>query len=754
MLGTRVARVEDPGFLTVGGRYVGDVDVPGAAHLTFVRSTMAHARLLGVDASAARAASGVVAVFTGEDLDDLPPAPPALAQADSRMRRPYLATDTVRFAGETVAVVVSETPAEGVDAAELVTIDYEPLAVVVDPETALEGEALLFPEAESNVASEIPWGPEPPDGDLFAGCDVVVEARLVNQKMAVAPLEPRSCAAHWDDGRLTQWSCCQGAHPVMAALRKAFGLPRGQVRVLVPDVGGAFGGKGGNYPEEILTAWTARRLARPTRWTETRTEHMLAFSPGRAQVHYATLGGRRDGALLAYRLRVVQDIGAYPSTFGAMMPGMTRLMASGTYVIPKVSYTAQSVVTNTTPVGAFRGAGRPEAAAAIERMVDLFADEAGLDPLEVRRRNHIPAADFPHTTPTGASLDSGAYTEALDLAASTAGYHDLRGEQRRRREAGDPTLLGVGVASYVEVTNPGGTGEYGAVEVHPDGSATVRTGSSPHGQGHVTAWSMLASEATGIPLERITVRYGDTDLVPRGGITGGSRSLQAAGSAVWEASGQLVERARQLAADRLEASVDDVVLDRPSAAFHVTGSPSPRLTWSELASAAPEPLSAEVDSPAPGSTFPFGAHVAVVEIDSETGRVTLRRLVAVDDAGRRLNPLIVEGQIHGGVAAGVAQALIEEVRYDEEGNLLTSNFADYGFISAPELPSFELAPMETPSPRNPLGAKGIGESGAIGATPAVQNAVVDALSHLGVRHVDLPLTSQRVWEALRVAGRR
>ena len=752
MLGTRVLRVEDPAFLTVGGRYVGDIDLPGAAHLTFVRSTIAHAVLLEVDVSAALDAPGVVAVFTAADLDDLPPAPPALPTANAGMVRPYLAAGTVRFVGEPVALIVSETAAQGADAAELVAVDYEPLAVVVDPETAAAGEVLLFPDLGTNLASEIPWGPAPPGDDLFAGCDVVVQARLINQKMAVAPLEPRSCAAEWADDRLTQWSSCQGAHAVKASLRSALGLDRAQVRVIVPDVGGAFGGKGGNYAEEILVGWTARRLGRPMRWTETRTEHMQSFVAGRAQVHDAKLGGTSDGTLLAYQLHVVQDVGAYPSSFAPLLPGMTRLMASGTYAIPQVSYSAQSVVTNTTPVGAFRGAGRPEAAAAIERMVELFAAQAGLDPVEVRRRNHIPADAFPYTTPTGASLDSGAYTAALDLALRAAGYEDLRAEQAKRRQAGDTTLLGIGVSSYVEVTNPAGSGDFGAITVHPDGSATVRTGSSPHGQGHVTSWSMLASEATGIPIDRIAVHYGDTDEVPRGAGTGGSRSLQSAGSAVWEASGVLVERARQLAADTFEASVDDVVLDRATAAFHVTGSPSVRLTWSELATAAAEPLAAEVDTPAPGATFPFGAHVAVVEIDAETGRVILRRLIAVDDAGRVLNPLIVEGQIHGGLAAGVAQALMEEIRYDDDGNPLTANLADYGFISAAELPSFELASMETPSPRNPLGAKGIGESGAIGSTPAVQNAVVDALAHLGVRHVDLPLTPERVWTAIRGAG--
>jgi carbon-monoxide dehydrogenase large subunit len=431
-----------------------------------------------------------------------------------------------------------------------------------------------------------------------------------------------------------------------------------------------------------------------------------------------------------------------------MMPLRTRLMASGCYAIPSVDYSYTTVVTNTTPVGAFRGAGRPEAAAAIERMVDLFAAELGLDRVAVRRRNFIAADAFPYATSTGASYDSGAYDDALQLALDGAGYDRLRDEQARRRLADDPCLLGIGVSSYVESSNPAAAAEFGALEVHADGRATIRTGSSPHGQGLGTAFRMVASDVTGIAIDNIDFVYGDTDLVPRGGGTGGSRSLQVGGSAVRLAAEQLVELARRRAADLLEANVDDVVLDRGSAEFHVAGAPSLARTWADIATSVKDPLAAEVDFEPDGATFPFGAHVAVVEVDSYTGRVTLLRLVAVDDAGCVVNPLILDGQIHGGIASGVAQALVEEIRYAADGSPLTANFADYGIISAAELPSFELVPMQTPSPRNPLGVKGVGESGTVGATPAVQNAVVDALAHLGVRHLDLPLTSERVWRAL------
>ena len=748
ILGTRVIRVEDPGFLTVGGNYIADLDLPGAAHVTYVRSTVAHARILSIDAEDARQAPGVVAVFTSADLGSLPPAAPPMPFMNPAMARPFLAGDRVRFVGEPVAVIVSDTRTQGADAAELVLVDYEPLPAVIDFEHSATDPTLLFPDAGTNVVHEIPTAADP---HLFDGCDVTVTARLENTRMAVAPIEPRACAAVWDGERLTQWACSQGAHNTRAGIAARLGLTNEQVRVIVPDVGGGFGGKQGTYPEEIMVGWLAINLGRPMRWVESRTEHMVAFAHGRGQVQYATLGGTRDGTLLAYKLHVVQDCGGYPSNFGALMPMMTRTMASGCYRLPKIEYSSQSVLTNTTPVGAFRGAGRPEAAAAIERMVELFATEAGVDAIEVRRRSFIRPEQFPYETPTGANYDVGAYQSALDVALDAAGYTELRAEQAARRAHDDHVLMGIGIATYVEITNPMSGGEFGAIEVHADGSATVRTGSSPHGQGHATSWSMIASDLTGIPMEHIRFVYGDTDLVPRGGGTGGSRSLQVGGSAVKIATETLVDRARGLAADLLEANVDDIVLDRGTGTFHVAGTPTQGRTWAELATAAagtPSTLAEEVDFVPNGATFPFGTQIAVVDIDTETGDVRVRRLIGVDDAGRILNPLLLEGQIHGGMASGIGQALIEHVRYDEHGNPLTANFADYGIISMTELPSFELHEHETPTPRNPLGAKGIGESGTIGATPAVQNAVCDALAHLGIRHVDMPFTPERMWRTL------
>jgi carbon-monoxide dehydrogenase large subunit len=744
ILGTRVLRTEDPRFLTAGGNFIDGLDLPGALHVVYVRSAAAHARVAGIDTSAARSMPGVVAVLTAADVD-LPPEPRAHRRVPDAMERPRIACDVVRFVGEIVAVVVARTRAQATDAADAVVVEYEPLPAIVDPEAAQLEDVLLFPEAGTNVAFAMPSRAE---SDPFDACEVVVEQRIVNQRVAPCPMEVRAAAAQWDGNRLTQWACTQNPHGTRSGLAAALGLQTGDVRVVTPDVGGGFGAKHGTYPEEVIVAWLARRLERPVRWVETRTESMTALGHGRAQVQVARLGGTRDGRLLAYRLRVLQDVGAYPSG-ATLLPYMTRLMATGVYDVPSVDVDVVDVVTNTTPVEAYRGAGRPEATAAIERMVDRFAVEIGLDPAAVRRRNLVAPDRFPFTTPTKATYDSGAYEAALDRALGAAGYERLRAEQAERRARSDVHQLGIGLSMYVEITNPVNEPEYGSVEVRADGTAIARTGTSAHGQGHDTAFAMLVSAATGIPFESIEVRHGDTDDVPRGHGTGGSRSLQAGGSALSGAVDALVAHARERAAELLEANPDDVVIDRERGVFHVAGTPALARSWAELA--AEEPLAAEFDFEPPGATFPFGAHVAVVEVDTETGRVRLLRHVACDDAGTIVNPLLVDGQVHGGIAQGAGQALYEEFVYDEDGNPRTANLADYAFPSAAELPSFERVPMETPTPLNPLGAKGIGEAATIGATPAVQNAVVDALAHLGVRHVDMPCTPENVWRAIRSA---
>ncbi len=749
IFGTRVLRREDPRILTVGGTYVDDLDdhrLAGAVYVTFVRSTVAHARIRSIDVSDAATAPGVLGVFTAPDVK-LRPTPPIVAAAHPAITRPVLPVSTVRFVGEPVAIVVTEAKHQGEDAAELVVVDYEPLPAVVDLEDAASDRVVLHEAAGTNRAFELG---APFDDHLFDGCEVVVRQRLRNNRVAHAPLEVRGAAAAWDGERLTLWMSTQSPQLARDGIQSALRLEPGQLHLITPDVGGGFGGKVAATPEEVLVGWVARHLARPARWNETRTENMTAMAHGRGQVQHVTIGGSRDGRVDAYRLEIICDVGAY-CRFGVWMGAMTHLMAQSVYAIPRVEAHNTSVMTNTTPTMAFRGGGRPEAIAAMERAMDLFAVEIGMDPVDVRRKNLIPADAFPFETHTGATYDTGDYERALDLVLDRSGYEQLRKEQAERRALGDPIQLGIGVAVYVEITGGSAPGtEVAKVEITPAGGARVYTGSSPHGQGHVTSWSMIASDRLGIPMDSIEVIHGDTDLVPVGKGTMGSWSLQLAGSAVHQASVELVELARQRAADQLEANPDDVVLDTTSGRFHVMGTPTASRSWAELATA-DEPLVADTAFRAASPTFPFGAHVAVVEVDTETGKVVVRRFVAVDDAGTILNPMIFDGQIHGGVAQGIAQALCEEVVYDDDGNPLTTNFADYGIISGPELPSFELVSMETPTTANPLGAKGVGESGAVGATPAVQSAVVDALSHLGVRHVDIPLTAERVWTAVREA---
>ncbi len=759
ILGTRVLRREDPAFLTVGGTYVADVRDPvldGAAYVTYVRSEMAHALIRSIDAAAATAMPGVVAVFTAADLDTPPAAHAAMTASmgfPANLARPLLAIDRVRFVGELVAIVVTEQPYQGPDAAAAVIVDYEPLPVVLDPLAGrADGAPLLHPDHASNVCFDIAGMGVPTDfaDDFFAACEVTASARIVNQRVAACPLEVRSAAAGYAaDGRLTMWASSQGAQQVRDELIAALGLAEGSVRVIAgPDVGGGFGPKIGTYPEELLVGWCVGKLRRPVRWVETRTENMIAMGHGRDQVQFVTIGGTADGTVTHYRIDIVHDCGAYP-LLGAFLPFLTHMMATGCYDIANLETRAVSVMTNKVPTVAYRGAGRPEAAAAIERAMDLFADAAGLDPAAVRVKNFIQPDQFPFATKSGAAVyDCGDYPGALERLLALAGYDGLLATQAARRAAGGPRQLGIGLAVYVETTGDP-DGEHGRVTVHADGSATVFSGSSAHGQGHKTAWSMLAANELGIPMERITVIEGDTDLVPQGVGTFGSRSLQLGGVAVLNASRSVVTAAKSIAARLLEADDADVVLDTDAGRFHVAGTPAHALGWVEVVAAADDAELTALERFAPPSgSFPFGAHLAVVEVDTDTGKVVLQRFVSVDDSGTILNPVIAEGQRHGGIAQGVGQALLEQVSYDADGNPQSANFADYLLPSAAELPSFELGVMETPTPLNPLGAKGIGESGTIGATPAVQNAVVDALSAYGVRHVDIPASPERVWRAL------
>ncbi len=766
ILGNPVVRREDPRLVTAGGTYVDDVRPDPAlgevAHVVYVRSTQAHGLLRGVDVSEARSAPGVLGVFTAADLAGFGPVPHVLPVYTAETRRPFLASERVRFVGEPIVAIVATDRYLAADAADLVVVDYEPLPAVVDLADALAEETLLFPDLGTNVVARI----EGPTAD-FADCEVVVEVAIDDQRMTAAPIEPRAGLAYWTpDGRLVLYSSCQGAHPTRDALAEVYGLEKRQVRVIVPDMGGGFGAKSRTAPEALALGFFARAFGRPMRWTETRAENMVCMPHGRGQRQRIRIGGNRDGRVTAYQLDVLQDAGAYP-LIGGFLPNMTQRMLTGVYDWTNVGFSSRSLATNTISITAFRGAGRPEAAQATERAVDAFAAEIGMDPVEVRRRNLLPRFTEPYTTGIGTTYDVGDYPGALDALLAAVGYDGLRAEQAVRRA--DPTapLLGIGLAVYVEITGGGPPTEFGGVRLLADGRIEVTSGATNYGQGHETMWAMIVADRTGVAIDDVVVVAGDTDRVPTGGMTTGSRSMQVAGASIANATAKLVDAARARAADLLEAAVGDVTLDRDTGRFHVVGTPSVSLGWTDVAAAAGPGAGADEqdggddallafvsDFKARQPTFPSGAHLAVVEVDRDTGKVTLRRLVGVDDAGTLLNPLLADGQVHGGMAQGVAQALLEEIVFDADGNPMTTNFADYPVISAAELPSFELVHFATPTWVNELGAKGVGESGTIGAIPSVQNAVVDALAPLGVRHLDLPATPERVWRAMQDAQAR
>jgi carbon-monoxide dehydrogenase large subunit len=759
ILGNAVLRREDPSLLRGADKYYDDMEVEGVGHLHFVRSPFAHARLGRVDVSAAATMPGVVAAYSADNLEmaDFQGFP----MFDPVFNRPVLAKGKVRFVGDIVAVIVAESQAQGADAVEAVEVDYEPLPVVTDMEAALGSDApILFEDHGSNLVFQTALGAEEGDGDPLEGADTVVETRMVSQRLAGVPMETNGCVVIPDGDSVEVWISSQNPIAVRDIFVGQLGLDPEKLRVAAPAVGGGFGPKAGPYVEYLLAITIAQGLNRPVKWTEQRSENMVAMAQGRAMVLTAKLGLKNDGTFVGLDCDVVADCGAYPA-IGGVLPTLTQLMIQGVYQIPKIRYQASSVATNTTTTAAYRGAGRPEATQILERVIDVAADELGIDPGEIRRKNYLQPDDFPLTTLGGANYDTGEHEKALDAVLEAADYQALLAEQAERRASGATRQLGIGISSYVEVTAPLGLHvEYGAVEINEDGTATARVGTSAHGQGHMTAFSMIVSDMLGIPMEDITFLQSDTAEVPRGQGTMGSRSLQTAGSAVHVASETVLAKAKTLAAHLLEASADDIVTG--DGGLQVAGVPTSAVSWADLAAAANdetkrpegmEPgLSHELDFDGIDSTFPFGSHVSVVEVDTETGEVEMVRHVAIDDCGKILNPMLVTGQQHGGIAQGAAQALFEIVAYDDDGNPITSNLMDYAIPSAAELPSFETGNTETPSPRNPMGAKGIGESGTIGSTPAIHNAVVDAVSHLGVRHIDMPLTSQAVWQAVQAAS--
>ncbi len=761
ILGHPVLRKEDPGILNGSTEYFDDLAVENMAHIVFVRSTVAHGLLGDVDISEAEQMPGVIAVYSADNLEladhhgfiMLPPT----------ANRPPLAKGKVRFVGDIVAAVVAETRTQAVDASEAVIVDYDPLDAVTDLDAAVApGAPQLHEGVEGNVIYQAAdMGMGAPIEGLMDDADVVLSGRFHNQRLAGVPMECNGIVAiPVDGGGISVWIPTQAPNSVHGELSASLGLDPSIVRVRAAAVGGGFGSKAAAAVEFVITSTAALKLGRPVKWTETRSENMVAMVQGRGQVQYVDLGVKQDGTITALRVNLLAETGAYPAV-GAFLPFFTQTMSGGVYVIPKLEFNWKSVVTNTTPIAAYRGAGRPEATQLLERILDMAADELGIDPAEIRRKNLLPKFEAPGIgASSGLTMyDTGDYEMALDAALDAAGYKALLADQKGRRDRGDSVQLGIGIGTYVEITAPMGLhAEWGAVEVQDDGSVKAFVGTAAHGQGHETAFAMIVSELMGVPMDKVTLIQSDTDQIPKGAGTMGSRSLQTGGVAIYRSSEAVVDVAKQLAANLLEAAAADIVVG--DGGLQVAGVPARLVSWAQLASAAKDPatnagieglengLRAEIDFDAGSSSFPFGTHVAVVEVDTETGRVELLRHIAVDDCGRIMNPLLVRGQQHGGIAQGIAQALYEAVQYDSDGNPVTANLMDYAIASAAEFPSFEATNTETPTHLNPLGAKGIGESGTIGSTPAVHNAVIDALSHLGIKHIDMPLTANRVWSAL------
>src|SRR3989475_3149636 len=679
ILGHAVRRREDPRLVTGTGHFVDDIRPERCLHVAFVRSTLAHAKIRSLDLVEAARTPGVVAVLTGADLHL--PARVGFQTVAETLARPPLAIERVRFVGEPVALVVAESSGVAEDAAQLVGLDLEPLAVVVDPEAARRPDStLLFPAHGSNVANRFDSGGQ---DDVFAGAEVKFVCSFVNLRLAPVPMEPEAILVVPEAGRLLVWATSQTPFGLRAELASSLGMSPAAIRVVVGDMGGGFGAKAGARPELIVVAAAARKLGRPVKWIETRSENLVAMTHGRGQVQEVELGAMRDGRLVGLRARVVADIGAYPG-IGALLPMLTGQMSSGVYAIPAIDYEANCVVTNTTPMGAYRGAGRPEAAAMVERAMDMLAVELGMDPADLRRRNLIAPDRFPYTTAGGATYDSGDYEKTLDQLLEVSAYRSLRAEQARRRERGDRLQLGIGLSVYVEVTAVGIGPEWGAVRIETDGTATVRCGTTSFGQGHETSLAQIAADQLGLPLDSVRLIHSDTDAVERGTGTVGSRSMQHGGSAVHQAAREVRHKARDLASYRLVVNPDVIVF--VAWTVHVAGVPERSLSWASLAAAAAnretlpegmEPgLAAATDFAGDGS-YPFGAHCAVVEVDVETGDARLAHFFAVDDCGRIINPLLAEGQVHGGIAQGIGQALLEEVVFDDQGSPRTASLLDY-----------------------------------------------------------------------------
>ncbi len=779
VLGTPMVRREDPALLTGEARYTDDLAIPGALRLALVRSPYAHARITRVDVAPALDLPGVVAAYTGTDLAALWTAPmPCAWPVTADMKNPPhypVARDKVNYVGDAVAVVLARSEAEARDAVEAVEVDYEPLPPVLDLEDAASDRVVVHDDLGTNTSYT--WTLDIGEGAVdaaFAAAAHTVHERYVHQRLIPMAMEPRACAAVPQPfgGDMTLYSATQIPHILKIMVALTLGIPEHTMRVVAPAVGGGFGSKLNVYAEELLCVALARKHGVPVRWVEERTENALATIHGRGQIQHIELAADADGRLTAVRVRLLADMGAYLQLVTPGIPILGAFLYGGVYDVPAAySLTCTGVFTTMTPTDAYRGAGRPEATYAIERAMDALAHKMGVDPLELRKRNYIRRDQFPYTAMTGLVYDSGDHLAAAEKAAGLVDYDGVRAEQRRRREQGDRMQLGVGVSSYFEMCglapsrvlaslNYGAGGwESATVRVLPTNKVQVVTGSAPHGQGHETSWSMIVADKLGVDPADVDVLHSDTALSPVGLDTYGSRSLAVGGIAIDMACDRVLDKARKIAAHQLEAAEED--LEFRGGAFSVRGSPDRTAPLAAIAFAAftahdlPEGLEpnleANVSYDPPNFSWPFGTHMCVVEVDTETGSVQLQRYVAVDDCGNQVNPLIVEGQVHGGVVQGIAQAMWEEAVYDAEGNLRTSTLADYLVPSAADLPPITTAHTVTPSPTNPLGVKGIGEAGTIGAAPAVINAIVDALAPLGVRDVTMPASPRRVWETIQQA---
>jgi carbon-monoxide dehydrogenase large subunit len=774
-VGRALKRKEDPRLITGRATYVDDLQPVGTLWMAFVRSPEAHATIVSIDAEQALAREDVVAVFTGEDLADLQaPLPLAWVPPGIEINGPEhwpLARGRVAHVGDPVAVVIGEDRYGVVDAAELVMVEYDPLPVVTDPEEALKDEVLVHPDLPSNKVHEWSLG----GGDLeagFAEADVIIERRVVNHRTAGGAIEPRAVLAEERAGHLTVWSSTQVPHFLRLFLAIILGLSEERIRVVAPEVGGGFGSKLQIYGEEIMAAWASRKLGRPIKWVETRSEGMMVTHHGRDQIATVRVGAKRDGKVTAFHAKILADLGAYLMLLTPTVPSLGAFVMSGCYAFPAVQTDITGVMTNKFATDAIRGAGRPEATHMIEVVMDQLAAELGLDPLEVRRRNFIPADAFPYETALGIVYDSGNYQGTLDKLLEHVDYAAFRQEQERLR--GEGIYRGIGFSTYTEicglapsrVVGPSGFGlqaggwESALVRVHLTGTVTAFTGTSPHGQGHETGFAQIVADRLGVDPEQVEVIHGDTSQGPNGLDTYGSRSLAVGGEAIARATAKVADKARRFVAHKFEAAPEDIEL--VDGRWIVRGSPDRGMSLAEVAGLAyipediPEDMEPGLEEVAfydPGNfVFPFGAHAAIVDVDAETGRVKVVRYVAVDDCGPAINPLLIDGQVHGGIVHGIGQALYEQVVYDEAGQLVTGTFVDYALPTAAEMPSFETDRTETPSPVNSLGVKGVGEAGTIAASPAITNAVIDAVRPLGVSYLNMPLTPMRVWGAIQEAA--